>query len=71
MITDETAFTAWYGRGKCKLSEAEARLAWLAGVNYERRACARLALSVYDAMAHAIGGLIRSRGRAADRRRYE
>jgi dienelactone hydrolase len=45
--------------------------AFLAGMNYERRAAARLAFSVNDAMAHAIGRLIRMRAHDANRGKYE
>lgn len=45
--------------------------AFLAGMNYERRAAARLAFSVNDAMAHAIGRLIRARAHDANRGQYE
>ena len=52
-------------------SKASIEEAFLAGVIYERRASARLALSINDAMAHAVGKLIRSRASDAQRHRYE
>jgi hypothetical protein len=45
--------------------------AFMAGLTYERRAAARLAFSINDAMAHTIGRLIRSRGHDANRKQYE
>ena len=52
-------------------SNASTQEAFLAGLTYERRAAARLAFSINDAMAHAIGRLIRSRANDENRGRYE
>ena len=55
-----------------KYSEDEKiKKAFLDGMYYERRACARLALSVNDAMAHAVGKLIRIRATDQNRGKYE
>lgn len=52
-------------------SDISIRDAFVAGLTYERRAAARLAFSINDAMAHAIGRLIRSRANDESRGRYE
>ena len=52
-------------------SDPELKKAFLAGLQYERRAAARLALSVNDPMAHAVGKLIRVRAVDQNRKRYE
>lgn len=64
MITDEIIADKFSKDEKLKE-------AFLAGLQYERRASARLALSVNDPMAHAVGKLIRVRAKDENRRKYE
>ena len=71
MITDDLKFDEWYTEAKVSVSKEEAKMIWLSGLIYERRASAKLAMNIYDATAHAVGRLIRERGRASNRHYYE
>lgn len=71
MSPDEIAFDLWCKKHNVTENLDLVRWVWMEATKDERRGCARLCFSTWDAMANACGKSIKKRATEHNRHQYE